>query len=447
MTAASRISFGVRTFVVVLVVGLVGCGGGGGKGSADPAKFCNDLRTVIVAIDSMGAGNIAPPGKSELTSLSSKMRALVNEAPAEVKADVSTMADFFQKASEHGLGSVDDATNAAGNAAGERLDTFASSKCGASPDEGSGAAAPISVENSPPTSGPTTTSVVKSSSDFWSAPQAIDPKGDLERISCPTDTFCVAVDHGGAVVTYDGNKWSSPTQVGGSYPDVSCVSNRFCMLTSSSGEVFRFDGATWTPAKVFRPGAYSVVSCATVTSCAAVDVQSGIPATFDGSTWTAGSTSISEGPFVAVSCPASGSCAAVEGFGGTDQILTLTGGTWSGVAIPGDSGREAFKDLSCPSPNFCMVVNEAGSKYATFDGTAWTPWNKVDDTNSFHAITCTAATSCAGLDNSGRVATFDGSAWSAAEVIDPAGHKADISCATSKFCVAVGAHTAVVGRR
>jgi len=119
------IAFVVATMVVAIVA-FTACGGGGG--GTNVAKFCKDLDASLGAIDQSNGG-LAPPGKTELANLSAEMRKLAAEAPAAIKADVNTTAEFFQKASEHGIGSVDGATTSAANDAGERINDFASTNC------------------------------------------------------------------------------------------------------------------------------------------------------------------------------------------------------------------------------------------------------------------------------------------------------------------------------
>src|SRR5258708_33700211 len=117
----------VRGLAVTLIMALASCGGGSG-GTTNTAKFCSDLKSLIGQIGAATGGG-APPAKSELTSLAGQMRNIANEAPSEVKADVSTQAAFFEKAAQNGIDSVDSATAAAASAARDRLNYFATSKC------------------------------------------------------------------------------------------------------------------------------------------------------------------------------------------------------------------------------------------------------------------------------------------------------------------------------
>jgi hypothetical protein len=44
----------------------------------------------------------------------------------------------------------------------------------------------------------------------WSSPDSIDAANQIISVSCPTTSFCVAVDSVGNVFTYNGSSWSSP---------------------------------------------------------------------------------------------------------------------------------------------------------------------------------------------------------------------------------------------
>jgi hypothetical protein len=53
---------------------------------------------------------------------------------------------------------------------------------------------------------------------------------------------------------------------------VSCPTTTFCRAVDSIGRVFGFDGTTWSKGTLIDPGhALTSISCPTVTYCAAVD--------------------------------------------------------------------------------------------------------------------------------------------------------------------------------
>jgi hypothetical protein len=70
-------------------------------------------------------------------------------------------------------------------------------------------------------------------SGVWSAPTNIDSVGysTIASVSCPSATFCVAVDDVGDALTYNGTSWSAPTKIhgpGDNGQSVSCTSPTFC---------------------------------------------------------------------------------------------------------------------------------------------------------------------------------------------------------------------------
>ena len=54
--------------------------------------------------------------------------------------------------------------------------------------------------------------------------------GELDSVSCPTASFCAAVDESGYALTYDGSSWSKPVSIepSGAPGAVSCPTASFC---------------------------------------------------------------------------------------------------------------------------------------------------------------------------------------------------------------------------
>jgi hypothetical protein len=95
-------------------------------------------------------------------------------------------------------------------------------------------------------------------------------------VSCPSASFCLAVDINGYFVTYEGSSWSSPaglviTQLS----SVSCPSASFCAAVNNGfGWAPTYDGSTWgpNPMKSLKVGAgLRSVSCSSSVFCATVD--------------------------------------------------------------------------------------------------------------------------------------------------------------------------------
>jgi hypothetical protein len=117
-------------------------------------------------------------------------------------------------------------------------------------------------------------------------------------VSCPSTSFCAAVDYGPNVVTFNGTSWSKPSAIDpGTYLQaVSCASASFCVAIDRKGNALTFNGRTWSlPVNADPNGltmgeggvSWPVVSCPTSEFCAAVDGASGNVVTFDGRGWSA----------------------------------------------------------------------------------------------------------------------------------------------------------------
>ncbi len=116
-------------------------------------------------------------------------------------------------------------------------------------------------------------------------------RADLQSVSCPTSSFCAAVDAAGYVTTYDGKSWGNPAIVGSNVNlgSVSCASNTFCVATNdrAQGGVLTFDGSKWSgPALIDSVYLITLVSCPSSTFCAAVD-GGGNAMLYDGTHWSA----------------------------------------------------------------------------------------------------------------------------------------------------------------
>src|SRR5664280_2530649 len=75
----------------------------------------------------------------------------------------------------------------------------------------------------------------------FSAATVIDPRhGRPVAVSCPTATFCAAVDSQGAALTFNGTTWTPPITIGndyyGGWASVSCPSASFCMAVGDEGQ-------------------------------------------------------------------------------------------------------------------------------------------------------------------------------------------------------------------
>ena len=95
-------------------------------------------------------------------------------------------------------------------------------------------------------------------------------------MSCPTSSFCAAVDASGYVTTYNGTSWATASDVDGSHAleSVSCTSSTSCVATDNDGDVLSYNGTAWSGAlDIDSTRVIDGVSCATVNFCAAVDTS------------------------------------------------------------------------------------------------------------------------------------------------------------------------------
>ena len=225
----------------------------------------------------------------------------------------------------------------------------------------------------------------------WGTPTRIDQDGgSLKSISCPTETFCRAVDLSGNMVQFDGTGWSRPKEInstGYGLSGVSCPSVSFCVAVDWDGSAVVFDGVGWgTPVHVDDSGGgFVAVSCTSATFCLAVTLY-GSAISFDGTTWGQPTIiSSQDAAFPGVSCTSATFCVTVDGYG---NALTFDGSNWTATAIGSGVNLVA---ISCTSSTFCVAFDGTGSAL-TFDGTAWSAPVSVDPNGGVSAVSCTSPT-------------------------------------------------------
>ena len=177
----------------------------------------------------------------------------------------------------------------------------------------------------------------------WSKPVAVDrpANGTLTSVSCPSASFCVAVDNGannsdGHAMIFSGSAWSSPTKIDSDQygpVSVSCPSRSFCATVDGSngnnggGSALTFDGSVWSAPTGVSNDSLNAVSCASSSFCVAVSEDS---YTFNGTSWSAATTIGNGESFDGVSCPSSSSSCAAVGHNGSGAVFD--GSSWSTTA-------------------------------------------------------------------------------------------------------------------
>lgn len=238
----------------------------------------------------------------------------------------------------------------------------------------------------------------------WTTPTTVDAAAALSYVSCPSATFCLAIDSNADYLLFDGTSWSAPQPIGAtaySYTlyGLSCASAALCMAVGAlntgpdnpglDAAVWQFDGSTWSTADILaQDAALLSVSCISSSFCKAVGAtdtpSAGIIApalayTFNGSLWP--EDQLPGGlmyPLISVSCASNLLCAAVAGSrtGGISQQNSDTPGEVlvyqnSGWSVPETVDPNSLVDASCATQTFCMLADDIGQTL-TFNGSSWT---------------------------------------------------------------------------
>ena len=258
-------------------------------------------------------------------------------------------------------------------------------------------------------------------------------------LSCPTVSFCAAVNWNGSAVTYNGQGWGAGTTLdpdkttsegtfGVPLTGVSCASASFCVAVDNAGDAFTYDGSAWSSPTSIDPGTQlNSVSCPTSTYCRAIDV-SGQVFEYDagdwasksavgrvyiacaspvaGSCWTEGGTPI--GPYAsetgAITCVATPFCMAASPGG---AISTWAGGPSFDTPVqvtPSDSAH-GFSGVSCASETLCVAIDGPNAVFYMYDGTNWTS-TKYQNIYTLNAVSCVPGGICLAVDSTGDVVSY-----------------------------------------
>jgi hypothetical protein len=303
----------------------------------------------------------------------------------------------------------------------------------------------------------------------WSQPAPIGNGGQLAAISCPTASFCAAVNTNGDVLV-SGNPtvasaWSSTALVSDSgLNDISCPTAGFCVASDTlSGDVFvstnpAGGASAWTSTNIVNPSGAGLqaVACPSSGLCVAVDstgneITSTNP-TGGAAAWTSGS--INPGNTLNdVSCVGSSLCVADgAGISATSTPAAGAGGWRTSTAIG------ALSAVSCPTTALCVIGDQNGDVYVSTDPTGgpstFTEHQAIDSLHPFQPITgisCVPGGACVVVGLSGDAVVSANPAggaktW-ASKTIDTSTGLNGISCPTSGLCFAADeAGDVVVGR-
>jgi len=347
----------------------------------------------------------------------------------------------------------------------------------------------------------------------------------LPSSACPADGWCIAVGDylGQASGTYysaglidseSGGTWTAteaplPANALAGDPQafleaVACASVGSCVAVgryldttgATQGLVLQLSNGVWTPSEVTLPGdgdatgsgAYaqlSEVTCPTSGWCTALGLYTQTSGTEQAlvdtdvlGAWSASAAPLpaaaSGSQFVALSCPAAGSCVATGTYlvSGNDLPMadSLSAGTWSSATLPVPAGTSAAASIanndlavSCPAVGSCVVAG------TTFDGNyeglldtlssgTWTPTSVATPDGQpstdvqLTSVSCTDPNTCVAtglnLESGAEQGIFDSLAsgtWTSSVAPTPAGTDPtanievhDVACPTAGTCVADG---------
>ncbi len=274
----------------------------------------------------------------------------------------------------------------------------------------------------------------------------VSARGGVTAVSCPTSTFCVAVDRSGGASDFNGTSWSTPVTIDANNAmlSITCPTTTFCVATDAEGNYVMMNDATWgAPTAFAATGSLEMqaVSCPTTTFCLAVGQTSKFTPVdyyFDNGIWSFDAVAFAptdNTPFDAVSCPTSTSCVAVD-VGGGATTFTLTTGTTPSLTRTGpveiDPTDRTFSadSVSCVSSTSC-VVGSTGNLVSTFTNGIWSTLAPLPQGTRSVLVSCGGSTCVADASNSiavSAVAPF--TSWSTPGALSMLSQINALSCFT-----------------
>jgi len=278
---------------------------------------------------------------------------------------------------------------------------------------------------------------------------------NLVQVSCPTTTWCTAVDQNGNAFTYSNGSWSAATHVSGAieFDGVSCATTTFCMAVSYDNGFSTYNGSTWTAMSGTTFGglvntSFTGVSCSISTFCAVSDFLSGDEVVYNSGAWSKVANPAGGGGqgMPTVSCIlGSKACMMVDNDG---RYVTYNGTAWTALTASGidPSPVNNFYGVSCLTSNTqCMVVDSNGYAGMGFNGVPWTQFGNIDASTTFDSLQSVSCDPtgliCVAIDFDGNALVYTASSqtWSAPIPYDSTAAPTSISCPTTTWCMAVDA--------
>lgn len=278
----------------------------------------------------------------------------------------------------------------------------------------------------------------------WRAVKLDAGQFGLRSVSCPSASFCAAVDFSGVFVSSDpaggGRAWTRVMvfRGPGGLIGVSCASAKFCVAVAGTGtHAFASTDPTggagaWHSVRVSSTDKFmNGLACPSAKLCVAVDEFGSVFTSTNpgsGTPWT--ETSTGYRALIALSCPSTSLCVAGDGTGNVVISANPTGGSgaWSivhadpstklcgGRSTPGSMCPAAVLSVSCASVSLCVASDSYGNVVATthpLGGAA--AWNVMSvDPGGFvgfglSGMSCPSLSLCVGVDPFGGLVLGQGS--------------------------------------
>lgn len=287
----------------------------------------------------------------------------------------------------------------------------------------------------------------------------------LTSVSCPSTRLCVALDQTGSVASSRDPAAAKPSwrfthlvDDGESFPSaagpeggIACPSVSLCVIASGLDVVSSTDptggAAAWSAAQIVPiPNSLIAISCPTTSGCVAVDDTGSAFASVDPAggarTWV--QHTIVPGPSKpqpsGVGCTRLGVCFVVDTAGGGFTASTpLT--AWTARTL--EPGYNALGGVICPTATVCFAWDNSGNVLRSRAGGAPKSWKvaRVDGTNPILGLVCPSASLCVGYDGQHRLISSADPAGGAAgwqlATVDPTHTINSLACPSVKLCVAV----------
>ena len=276
----------------------------------------------------------------------------------------------------------------------------------------------------------------------WGRPVLVDRDTGLPlAVSCRAAGYCAVGDGTGNVLTSNAGRWGRPVtiELSGAVSAVSCTSGRkaFC-LAGNPGGMSALNGTIWKsapglPRSPKGPQILTALSCASTAFCAAITWR-GQVSFYNGKAWR----QIRQQPdddWSGISCPASTFCAAVDNL--NDDLLTYVSGKWKMSRVINRSFTPM--SVSCPAVGSCWAVDGAG--YLTrYSRGKWSRPRRIFTHPGDASISCPTIRFCAVAGGRTTILVLKNGAWTARnlDLDTPDSYLTAVSCPTDRYCVALG---------